>query len=121
MKLLHVLMVFESENEVYEYKKQLLKAGLNIESKVAVNEQDLIITLEEKCWDFILCGRTFYDLTAIDVLNIRNELAIPIPFIIISDEIPEDELDYAFGNGLTYFIEKDKVNELAHFVHRIMI
>jgi hypothetical protein len=57
--------------------------------------------------------------SAAQALEVRNEVNRNIPFIIVSEQITNNEVETAFKNGCTAYVPKANLTELSVTIKKI--
>src|SRR5258706_4718258 len=74
--------------------------------------------LADRPWDLIISDFALPQFNAHEALTLRRELAVDLPFLIVSGTIQEDEAVEALREGADAFITKGRVARLGPAVGR---
>jgi CheY-like chemotaxis protein len=77
--------------------------------------------LNEWKWDLIVSDNSMPGFSALEALEIRNSMDKKIPFIIVSEDILERDLDRAFREGCSAFVSKEELVKLRKTVKELRI
>lgn len=119
MRPLKVLVVEDSRFAADVNIRQIKKSGFDVEYQIASDETAMESALKEQEWDLIISDNCMPSFTALGALAIRNRLGLEIPFIIVSEFMPEGDISCAYTQGLTAFIPKGNLPELGLLVQRL--
>lgn len=110
---LKVLIAEHDKNDIEILHHELIKGGLNYESKIVYTEYDYSEALKYFVPDIILSDYSFPSFDGPTAFIIRNELAPDTPFIFVSGTIGEEISIELIKNGVTDFVLKDKMFALT--------
>lgn len=117
---LDVLIIEDSEYSADLNIRELKRGGFDVKAERTDNEEGMERALSEKKWDVILSDNSMPMFDAIHALGVRNKLAPGTPFLIVSEHINRDDVEYALNNGCRSFLHKRDLNTLADTVREIM-
>lgn len=110
---LKVLIAEHDKNDIEILHHELIKGGLNYESKIVYTEYDYSEALKYFVPDIILSDYSFPSFDGPTAFIIRNELAPDTPFIFVSGTIGEEISTELIKKGVTDFVLKDKMFALT--------
>jgi PAS domain S-box-containing protein len=117
-KLLRVLMIEDSEDDVFLIIRNLKKGGYNpvyerVETAAAMKQ-----SLHEKQWDIILCDYKMPKFDAPSAIALLKETNINIPLIIISGTIGEETAVECMRLGAHDYLMKANLSRLCSAIAR---
>ncbi len=115
---LRVLLVEDSESDAALIIRELRHLNRPVSSKRVETADELRHALMREPWDVVLSDYTLPGFSAPSALGILKELAIDIPFIIISGAIGEDAAVAAMRAGAHDYVIKDKLARLCPAIER---
>ena len=114
---LNALIVSNSDDDIKLILRELKKSGYEITWKKATSKDDAISLLNNEKWDVILLEyMNNKDFTALDILDVKNKLAIQTPFILIYEDINNDKIIELMKNGCSNCIIKENLSQLGSVV-----
>ncbi|QOX63530.1 response regulator [Anoxybacterium hadale] len=122
MEEISVLLVEDSRYSADLNIREIKKANVSIRfHKVVANQQSMRNALNEWEWDLIVSDNSMPGFSALGALEVRNSMDKKIPFIIVSEDIFERDLDRAFREGCSAFVPKEELVMLRKIVKEILI
>src|SRR6266581_1190378 len=115
---LHALIVEDSEFDAQMLVSMLRKGGYEVNSERVETEAALRAALENKRWDVILADYNLPEFDALAALQVLQETALDLPFIIVSGGIGEDIAVAAMKAGAHDYLMKGNLNRLMPAVER---
>lgn len=112
MAEISVLIVEDSFYSADLDVRELKKAGFTVRPKMVSSGQAMKDALKDEKWDLIISDNSMPNFNALKALEIRNDMGADIPFVIVSEDISQNEIDKAFEKGCTAFVAKEKLTEL---------
>lgn len=119
MKNISVLIIEDSRYSADLNVRQIKKAGYKVDFCIVANKAKMQAVFSEKNWDLILSDNSMPNFNAAQALEVRNEVNRSIPFIIVSEQISENEVKMAFLNGCSAYIPKANLAELPVILNKI--
>lgn len=117
-KLLHALIVEDSENDARLLARHLEQGGFKpIFTRVDTRET-MHSQLMRKKWDIVFADFTMPQFNAFEALKVLQEIGQDLPFIIVSGTIGEDRAVQAMKAGAHDYILKDNMRRLVPAVDR---
>ena len=117
-KTLRVLHVEDQEGDVALLTRHLSRAGYDLLSERVDTAAAMRSALETQEWNVILCDYSMPQFSAVAALALVREMALDLPFIIISGTIGEELAVAAMKNGAQDYIMKGNLARLIPAVHR---
>jgi signal transduction histidine kinase len=117
-KALRVLHVEDSERDAALLTRHLTRAGYELISKRVETPESMRAALEAQEWDVILCDYSMPHFNSLSALALLHEMALDIPFIIISGTIGESIAVEAMRLGANDYLMKDNLLRLAPTIER---
>lgn len=121
MKEISVLIIEDSIYSADLNVRELKKAGFTVRHKMVFGGQPTQNALKEGKWDLIISDNSMPNFNALKALEIRNCANRNIPFIIVSEDICQREIDRAFEEGCTAYIAKENLTELRKVATDILL
>ncbi len=119
MRQIRVLVVEDSRFAADVNIRQIKKSGFEVEYHMASEETTMESALKEQAWDLILSDNCMPAFTALGALGVRNRLGLKTPFIIVTEHMLADEINYAYTQGLTAFVSKGNLPDLGLMIQRM--
>lgn len=116
---INVLIVEDSFFSADINARMLTRAGYQVEWSIVSNPKEMAEALEEKKWDLILSDNSMPEFSALDALQLRNSTSKCIPFVIVSEQISDEEIISASKNGANGFVFKGEMWKLKETVRQI--
>ncbi len=117
-KLLRVLIIEDSEDDVLLVLRQLRKGGYDPEYERVETAEPMEKALREKSWDVVLCDYKLPHFSGFEALALFNKSGLDIPFIIVSGTIGEETAVAAMRAGARDYVMKDKLSRIAPAIAR---
>jgi len=117
-KKLRLLFIEDSENDTLFIKRQLEKAGYQIQYNRVEDKQGLKKALTEEKWDAIIADYQLPRFNGLEALHVLQESGIDIPFIIVSGSIGENTAVAAMKAGAHDYLMKDQLDRLVPAIER---
>lgn len=112
MTKISVLVVEDSFYSADLNVRELKKAGYTVHYQMVSSEISMKSALEESKWDLIISDNSMPNFSALKAVEIRNYMDQNIPFIIVSEDICQHDIDKAFEEGCSAYIAKENLTEL---------
>jgi PAS domain-containing protein len=112
-RTLQILNVEDSELDTALLTRHLSEAGHRVICERVDTEEAMRLALESKNWDVILCDYCMPQFDALRALALLHDLAIDIPFIIISGMMGEAAAVEVMQAGAHDYFMKDNLGRLA--------
>lgn len=117
-KLLHVLMIEDSENDARLIIQTLKNAGYNPEFMRVQTFRDLRDALRDQPWDVVLCNFMLPSFNGLEVIALFKEINGNLPLIIVSGAIGEESVAECMRLGALDYIKKDNLSRLVPAIER---
>lgn len=117
-KMLKVLAVEDSEDDLELIRNRLTEGGFTVEPERVETAEMLRGALELEPWDVVICDHNLPALDSLSALHVVQKMARDTPFIIVSGVIAEEVAAEAMRQGARDFIHKDSLVRLAPAVER---
>jgi two-component system sensor histidine kinase UhpB len=112
MNEISVLIVEDSFYSADLNVRELKKAGFTIRHQLVSSGQSMQNALKEGKWDLIISDNSMPNFSTLKALEIRNCVDTNVPFIIVSEDICQRDIDRAFEEGCTAYFAKENLTEL---------
>ena len=106
MKLLHALIVEDSEDDAALLLKELRRGDYEPSHVRVETHEAMKAELANHTWDIVFSDFTMPRFSAFDALNLLHSTGLDIPFIIVSGTIGEDRAVNAMKAGAHDYILK---------------
>ena len=101
--------------------REIKKAELIVRRHQMVSGgQTMRQALREGSWDLIISDNLMPNFSALKALEIRNSVNRDIPFIIVSEDITERDIEKAFKEGCSAFVSKEELPKLRKVVRDVL-
>ncbi len=120
MTKISVLVVEDSFYSVDLNVRELKKDGYTVHYQMVSSGQFMKSALKESKWDLIISDNSMPNFSALKALEIRNCMGLNIPFIIVSEDICQHDIDKAFEEGCSAYITKEDLTELRKIVTDVL-
>ncbi|MCI0330899.1 MAG: PAS domain S-box protein [candidate division Zixibacteria bacterium] len=117
-KPLRVLIAEDSENDALLMVNELRRGGYDPTYERVDTAEAMRRALGGSHWDVVLADYTMPGFSALDALNIVQEVGVDLPFIVVSGSIGEDIAVEAMRSGAHDYIMKNNMTRLAAAVER---
>lgn len=117
-RLLHVLIVEDSENDAMLLVRQLREGGYEPAFARVETRETMRDKLKQKDWDIVFADYTMPQFNAFEALQVLHEADQDLPFIVVSGTIGEDRAVLAMKAGAHDYILKDNMKRLVPAVER---
>ena len=115
---IRLLFIEDSENDVLLLLHHFRNAGYAPTFRRVASSAEMREALERQRWDLILCDHNLPGFSAQGALRLTRELALDLPFIIVSGVMQEDEAIAAMRAGAHDYLSKNKLERLIPAVER---
>ncbi len=117
-KMLRVLAVDDSEDDVELICNELAEGGFTVVSQRVETAESLSRALECEPWDVVICDHNLPALDSASALRIVWAVTEDVPFIVVSGDIPDEMAIEAMRSGARDFIHKGNLSRLVPVVER---
>jgi PAS domain S-box-containing protein len=118
LKQLRVLMVEDSEDDMFFALQELKRGGFQPEYERVETLPGLAAALDRRAWDVILCDHCLQGFTSFHVLELLKRRKYDIPFIILSGVIGEEMAVRAMKAGADDYVMKSSMGRLVPSIER---
>ena len=109
---IRLLFIEDSENDVILLLHRFRDAGYAPTYRQVMSEAEMREALSDEHWDLILCDHNLPGFSAQAALRLLQDLALDLPFIIVSGVMQEDEAIAAMRAGAHDYLSKNKLERL---------
>ena len=120
IKVLHVLIIEDSENDATLLLEELREAGCNPLSERVQTAEALVSALGHRNWDVILSDYVLPQFSGPEALKIVREKHPDIPFIVISGVHGEEAAVRMMKAGANDYLVKSNLSRLVPAIEREM-
>lgn len=120
-KLLRVLFVEDSEDDMFFTVQELKKGGFAPEYERAQSLEDIQSALDRKAWDVIISDHSMPGFSSFDVLKVVKQQQRDIPVIIVSGVIGEETAVKAMKAGASDYVMKASPRRLVPSIERELV
>ena len=117
-KSIKILLLEDNPADADLLARQLAKSGLLFSIEVLETREKFVELLNSFCPDLILSDYSMPSFNALSAFNIVKETGNPIPFIIVSGTIGEENAVNLIKDGVTDFASKNNLAALPQKVNR---
>lgn len=118
--VLSVIVVEDSQYFADLTLRLLKRSGLKLKSRIVSTRSALQEALKEDRYDIILSDNVMPDFDALSALEIKNDMCRDIPFIIVSEDVSQQDLEEAFRKGCDSYLPKDRIADLPQIVRQVL-
>lgn len=116
---LKILITFNTDYNTKFIIREIKKAGYDILAKRINSQEELRQLLINEKWDIILSEEIINNnFTALEILKIKNELSIKIPFILFCENIKNESLIELMNHGCSNFIFENNISNIGNVFKR---
>ena len=115
---LNVLIIEDSENDAMLLEIELQRAGYQSSCLRVDTPEAMRFALERQEWDLIIADYVMPHFNGLAALGLVREMALDLPFIIVSGHITDDTAVAAMKAGAHDYVMKDNLARLGSAVHR---
>jgi PAS domain S-box-containing protein len=120
VKLLHVLVIEDSENDAELLLEEIRDAAYQPMSERVQTAEELTTALGRHVWDVILCDYVMPQFSAPDALKIARAKHPEIPFIVVSGVFGEEAAVNMMKAGASDYLVKTNLSRLVPAIEREM-
>ncbi len=113
-----IIMIYSSLGKCNEIDRYLRTCGCDTVSEIVKTGSNLARLLADKDWDLIISDYANESLDALTALRILKESRKNIPFIIMSNNISENEAIEAMQRGARDCLNKEQLGRLLPVIER---
>ncbi|HUA37280.1 MAG TPA: PAS domain S-box protein [Candidatus Sulfopaludibacter sp.] len=118
IRLLHVLIVEDSENDVKLLLEELRQGGYEAVYARVQNSAELTTALDRHAWDVVLSDYILPQFSGPDALKLLRERGLDVPFIVISGTYGEEAAVDMMKAGANDYIVKNNFSRLVPAIER---
>jgi PAS domain S-box-containing protein len=112
-----LLMVEDSEDDAFLIRRELTKAGFELDWRRVDREEDFVAALTDE-WDLIISDFHMPEFDGLRAFAVYRELGLDIPFIFVSGALGEDRAVEAMRAGARDYLLKGNLARLNVAVRR---
>lgn len=118
IETIRILQVEDVESDAALVIRQLEKFGYIVLSKRVEDEEAMRQALADTTWDVVIADYRLPRFNAVKALQVKNEHAPDVPFIVVSGDIGEDTAVEMMRAGAQDYVLKDRIARLVPAVRR---
>src|SRR5580658_10177999 len=118
VRLLHVLLVEDSENDATLLLEELKEAGYEPMSERVQTAEELRTALSRHTWDVILSDYVLPQFSGPDALKLVREKNPDVPFVMLSGVYGEETAVEMMKAGANDYLTKKKLSRLIPAIER---
>ncbi|HXR48240.1 MAG TPA: PAS domain S-box protein [Candidatus Limnocylindrales bacterium] len=118
IRLLHVLIVEDSENDLKLLLEELRRGGYEAVHERVQNSAELIAALDRHAWDVVLSDYVSPQFSGPEALKLLREKGLDVPFIVISATYGEEAAVDMMKAGASDYIVKNNLSRLVPAIER---
>ncbi len=118
IRLLHVLIVEDSDNDLKLLLEELRRRGYEAVHERVQNAAELTAALNRHAWDVVLSDYVLPQFSGPDALKLLREKGLDIPFIVISGTYGEEAAVDMMKAGANDYIVKTNLSRLVPAIER---
>ena len=101
--------------------RELKKANFTVRYQIISDGKSMQDALKDGKWDLIISDNSMPNFSALRALEIRNETDRTIPFLIVSEDICQHDIDKAFEEGCAAYITKENLTDLRKIAAEVLL
>lgn len=117
-KPLHILIVEDSEDDLFLLLHELRKGGYAPEYVSVCTAAAMSQALQERPWDVVTSDYNMPGFSALAALRLLQDSGLDVPFIVVSGKIGEDQAVAAMKAGAHDYVMKQNLPRLAPAIER---
>jgi len=117
---LRVLLIEDVPRDADLAVREIRRAGVLCEARVVATRQDMLLALTSFAPDIILSDYAMPRFTGMEALEIRNEHAPSVPFVIVTASINEETAVECIKQGADDYVTKQHLVGLPHVVQNAL-
>jgi len=114
----NILIVDDSQDDVFLLLRELKRNKLDIEYKRVDSEEALLTALENHEWDIVISDHHMPCYSSMEALATVKAFNPDLPVIIVSGEIAESDAVQAMNSGAQDYVMKDNLARLVPAIER---
>ncbi len=118
IRLLHVLIVEDSENDLKLLLEDLRQRGYEAVYERVQNAAELTAALDRHAWDVVLSDYVLPQFSGSEALKLLREKGLDVPFIVISGACGEEAAVDMMKAGANDYIVKTNLSRLVPAIER---
>ena len=118
IRLLHVLIVEDSENDLKLLLEELRQRGYEAVHERVQNSAELTAALDRHAWDVVLSDYVLPQFSGPEALKLVREKGLDVPFIVISGTYGEEAAVDMMKAGANDYIVKNNLSRLVPAIER---
>lgn len=111
-KKLNILIVEDSIYFADLIARELRRVGLLNQAERVDTEEDMEAMLKLQKWDLILSDNAMPVFNALGALAVRNRIQCDTPFVILSEDISQMDVETALAQGCLKYMKKEELSRL---------
>ncbi|HZV80551.1 MAG TPA: response regulator, partial [Geobacteraceae bacterium] len=115
---LNILIVEDSEDDLFLLLHELRKGGYAPEYVSVCTADTMRSALTERQWDVITSDYNMPGFSALAALKLLQESGLDLPFIVVSGKIGEDQAVAAMKAGAHDYVMKQNLSRLVPAIER---
>lgn len=120
VKLLQLLVVEDSENDMELLLEEIKEAGYEPVSERVQTAEELTAALGRHVWDVIICDYVMPRFSAPDALKLVRAKHVDLPFIVVSGIVGEEAAVKMMKAGASDYLVKSNLSRLVPAIEREM-
>lgn len=109
----NVLIIEDSRDDADLMIRHLRKGGFRPKTQRVESADGLSSALKNDPWDIILCDHNMPGFDSVEALSILNKMDLKVPFLLISDALPDDVAIKLIENGARATLSKHEMGDLV--------
>lgn len=119
LKHISVLIIEDSIYAADLNIRQIRRAGYEADYLIVKSSKAMKEALLQKEWDLIISDNSMPNFSALQALAVRNQMSENTPFVIVSEQISEEEVETAFRKHCMGYVSKENLSQLRVIVSGI--
>lgn len=119
--LLRVLLVEDSKNDAMLVTRELKHGGFDPQVTRVQTEDEMRAAINDRAYDIILSDWHLPNFSGLEAFSLTRELAVEVPFIIVSGVVGEETAIQAMQAGVQDYVMKDNLKRLVPAIQRELV
>jgi CheY-like chemotaxis protein len=115
---IRILLAEDNEDDQMLELRELKRAGLRIDHRLAITPEDFVRELREFSPDVVISDFSMPKFDGMEALRLTREFSLDIPFIFVSGTLGEEYAVRALRNGATDYVLKSNLIRFPASVER---
>ncbi|HYE11106.1 MAG TPA: response regulator [Patescibacteria group bacterium] len=120
MKQIDVLIIEDSFFSADINIREIKKAGFIVQHQIVASRKAMQKALRGRQWDIIISDNQMPGFDALQALEVRNQEGCKAPFVIVSEDMLDNDIKIAMDEGCKAYISKEYLERLGQQIKEIL-